>query len=145
MEPDLRARVSPISVMDLAATRVTTQVRVANHSRWGATNVEISYHAADGRTAAHTYASIGPVRGSTYDELGGPQEVSFEVGKPTMPTDDPDWRGDVTREDRLVIEFSDERGLLRWQKLIRYVNTYRRDDRTSGGSSGEYATVTRIR
>jgi hypothetical protein len=84
----------------------TTVVKVRNDSRWPATDLVMHVEAADGRTADMRLAYLGPA----------PAEETFSFpDQLPLPIDDPGWRGRVDLTDRLVADYSDERGMLRWR------------------------------
>lgn len=105
-----------------------------NPSSWPATQIEVEWCPAYGNAVTNYLARLEPV---AVDNEGRPVDVTKGRQVPFVQPEppeiaDPNFRGARSWSDRLVVRFSDDRGLLRWQVVRDLPQSYRHVDGESG-------------
>ncbi len=146
MEPTLDATIAEVRDgrrPDLPPGRLI----VWNKSRWVATDVVVDVDPAYGPKGVYRIDRLEP---STAPKGKLDLSTWFSHPVPGNPPeqDDPDWRGQIEWQDHLSIQYSDERGYLRWEVRLDRVYSVSHDGRISGSGGGpapNYGAVKRLR
>lgn len=106
-----------------------------NSGRWPASNLRIELNSHDGHTEVVQLDKLPPSRERDNGWPANPETITFPMRRPER-IGDPQWRGERSWTDKVVVTYSDERGFVRWRVTFPLQYSAHQDGRTSGISIG---------